>query len=108
MVAKQGDQQYDMEYCKVSQSLSEFISEYESEVLDLAGEWRLSQGYTQRWIVELSAVWGNVQSVIEMEYAWGCGMERLRQESRCFGNQITPWLIAFWTCVKFNKRTSIC
>ena len=57
------------------QSISEYLRVY-VRGLDLTDKWRLSQRWVQRWIIESSAVWGNIQSIAEMGCAQSCEMER--------------------------------
>ena len=51
-----------LEYLEVSQGVSEYLGD-----LDLANEWRLTWRWVWVWIVESSSVWGDIQSVVEME-----------------------------------------
>ena len=51
------------EYLKVSRGVSEYLGD-----LDLANKLRLTRRWVWVWIIESSSVWGNVWSVVEMEY----------------------------------------
>ena len=51
------------EYLEVSRGVSEYLGD-----LDLANKRRLTRRGVWVWIIESSSVWGNVWSVVEMEY----------------------------------------
>ena len=74
------------------QSILEYLGVYVGG-LDLTDERRSSRRWVRRWIIESSAVWGNIQSIVETGCARSHEMERFHQRdwnSEVFPNKNTP------------------
>ena len=71
------------EYLEVSRGISEYLGD-----LDLADEWRLTPRWVRVWIVESSLVWGDIQSVVEMECVWNLEMRIFRR--RGWNSGVSP------------------
>ena len=89
MVAKQGNQQYSEGRCRVLQSISEFIIECLRVSWSLSDEWRLSLRWVQSWTIGSSTVWGNIQSIWEMEWVWSWRLEMCCRRKRSEG--VSPY-----------------
>ena len=64
------------------QSISEYLGVYLGVYvggLDLTDKWRLSQRWVRIWIIESSAVWGNVWSIVKAGCARSFEMERFHR-----------------------------